>query len=383
VTALSQPKPVRWTFLLPGLTRPAGGLIAAYELAQALAARGRDVVRIVHFPTPEGRLQSTSDIPWFTFGDVVAHDFLADLDPGSLPDGDVLVYTVMAIDRCLDAAEDPAARRLLDQLQAPESPAGLPILFLQALGVFSEPTEMCALAGAGPKVCVASWIADNLVRGGLPDTEVVWIVNGVDLHTFRVTHSIADRGAQVAMNFNPHPLKNMGAGLKALERIDRDLGVPSVVYGSRVPEDLPAGVTFVRSPRQKQVSEEILARSSVYLQPSTQEGFGLCALEAMACGCALVTTDNGGSADYARHGETAIVCATEPDAMADAIGALLHDADLRVRIATNGADYAKQFTWARGAARLTELADAYLADPGSFRRRSGARLDPSVRTLRV
>jgi glycosyltransferase involved in cell wall biosynthesis len=293
------------------------------------------------------------------------------------------VHTVMAVDLCLASAAAPTAGALLSHLQGEGSePIGLPILFLQALGVFPEATEMRALAATGPKACVASWIARNLVAGGVPADEAVPIVNGVEHRTFHVIRSIADRPAGIAMNHNPHPLKNMGAGIEALERVDRETGVPTTLFGARAPaRPLRGHMRFVDSPRQSEVAQDILAAASVYLQPSTQEGFGLCALEAMACGCALVTTDNGGSEDYAVDGETAVVCETEPGAMAEAVVSLLHDDARRVRLATEGAERAKGFTWSAGAERLRALGAAYLADPDSLRRGAPAPLDPSVRWL--
>ena len=61
------------------------------------------------------------------------------------------------------------------------------------------------------------------------------------------------------------------------------------------------------SRRARQLVDEIYNTSRVFLCTSWVEGFGLTNVEAMACGAALVTTDNGGSRDYALHGETALV----------------------------------------------------------------------------
>jgi glycosyltransferase involved in cell wall biosynthesis len=372
----------RWTFLLPGLPRTAGGLIAAYELAGALAAGSSDHVRIAHLPTAEARLRSTDDIPWFRFHPDVEHVFLTSLRLDALPDSDLLVYTVMAIDQALASGPDRDGAALLAHLLEEPGPAGLPILFLQALGVFSEPTELRTLAGSGPKVSVASWMTRNLVTAGVPAIEAVTIVNGVDHAIFRVTSPIEDRPARVAMNHNPHPLKNMDAGIEALERVDRDLGVPAVLYGARPPaRRLTGRMQFEQALRQRDLSERVLAASSVYLQPSVQEGFGLSALEAMACGCALVTTDNGGSEDYAIDGETAVLCEADPDSMAEAVTALLRDDARRTRIATTGAEHAAGFRWSDGAERLRDLGRAYLLDPAALRRGPAAPLGPS--TLRL
>jgi glycosyltransferase involved in cell wall biosynthesis len=360
--------PVRWTFLLPGLPRTAGGLVAAYELASALAADGSDDVLIAHLPTAEAQLRSTADIPWFRFPSQVEHLFLEDLDPRALPEGDLVVHTVMAIELALAAGADRGARELLVRLQEEPGPAGLPMLFLQALGVFSPATELRALAGSGPKVCVASWMQRNLVAAGAPAAEVITIANGVNHAVFRPTTPIAGRPAGVAMNHNPHPLKNMDAAIEALQRVVQDLDVPAVLYGARPPaKPLPDGMRFEPELSQVDLAERVLAASSVYLQPSTQEGFGLCALEAMACGCALVTTDNGGSAEYAVDGETAVICEPDAGSMAEAVAGLLRDDARRVRIATAGAKHAEGLRWSDGADRLRAFGRAYLADPSGHR----------------
>jgi hypothetical protein len=352
-------------------------------LANTLAASGRDFVRVAHLPTDEARLASSSEIPWFTFHPSVEHEFLPSLDPAGLPEADVVLYTVMGVNLCLAPDAGRHGRRLLEQLQADESPAGLPMIFVQTLDVFPKSTELRALSCAGPKICVASWIADNLIRGGLPASEVVHVGNGVNHDTFRVTRPIEGRSPRIAMNYNNHPLKNIDAGVDVLERLDRDMGVPSVLFGTRFPLRPPStNMRFVQSPRQREVAEEILASSSVYLQPSTQEGFGMCAVEAMACGCALVTTDNGGSDDYAVDGETAIVCSPDLDSMAEAVERLLRDEGLRVRIATNGVESVQQLTWERSASGLREVAVDYLADPSSFRKGAAVEVDESALQLR-
>ena len=87
----------------------------------------------------------------------------------------------------------------------------------------------------------------------------------------------------------------------------------------------------------------------------------MCAVEAMACGCALVTTANGGSAEYARDGETAVVCGASADDMAEALAELARDDARRARLATNGARFVERFRWSSSAARLEELVTGRLA----------------------
>jgi len=76
-----------------------------------------------------------------------------------------------------------------------------------------------------------------------------------------------------------------------------------------------------------------LSRACVFFFPSQYEGFGMALAEAMACGCAPVTTPTGFGAEL-RDGDEALVCAfDDTSAMRRAVLALLDDESLRSRIA--------------------------------------------------
>jgi glycosyltransferase involved in cell wall biosynthesis len=78
--------------------------------------------------------------------------------------------------------------------------------------------------------------------------------------------------------------------------------------------------------------------------PSLEEGFGLPALEALACGAALVTTT--GSAMEEVVGDAALVVPpASADALTTAIGRVLDDADLATRLRRAGPVRAAGFTW--------------------------------------
>jgi len=360
VTSAAGPGRLRWLFLQPTLARPTGGDIALFEMANAIARRG-DLVQIVHVPLLDTRVRDLSEVPWLEFEPSVEHHFATDLDPERLPAADVVVYGTKLLMSALAPDAGTGGGQLVSALEDPRSRSWLPVLFLQGLGVFAPEVEALARRLPGPKVCVGSWLADLLVDEGVAAVDVVHIPNGVDPRMFRVHHPIEGRAPHVSMNFDPHPVKGGEPGLAAIEALHRRAAVAATVFGTRPPPHPPApGVAFVLSPARTTIAE-IYNASSVFLQPSRQEGFGMCAVEAMASGCALVSTANGGSADYAFDGETALVCGPDEHAMLDALHRLVGDDPLRIRLATAGARHVERFRWSVSAERLSALVAARLA----------------------
>ncbi|HEC35255.1 MAG TPA: glycosyltransferase family 1 protein [Anaerolineae bacterium] len=84
--------------------------------------------------------------------------------------------------------------------------------------------------------------------------------------------------------------------------------------------------------------------------PSFYEGFGLPALEAMACGTPTVVSDRGSLPEVV--GEAGVkVNPEEPEAIAEGLAAVLGRQDLRARLQEKGLARAARFTWAETARR--------------------------------
>jgi glycosyltransferase involved in cell wall biosynthesis len=92
--------------------------------------------------------------------------------------------------------------------------------------------------------------------------------------------------------------------------------------------------------------------ADVFVYPSLNETFGLPLLEAMACGCPVVTSDRSAMPETA-GGAALLANPEEPGSVADAIVAGCGpDSD---RLRRLGLDRARQFTWAATAARTLEV----------------------------
>jgi glycosyltransferase involved in cell wall biosynthesis len=89
--------------------------------------------------------------------------------------------------------------------------------------------------------------------------------------------------------------------------------------------------------------------------PSAYEGFGVPYVEAMASGTAVVTTPNPGAMEVLQDGVYGEICT--PEALGQAINALIGDTDRREAFVQRGLLRARDFDWDTIAGRY-ELAYA-------------------------
>ncbi|HEX3704612.1 MAG TPA: glycosyltransferase family 4 protein [Vicinamibacterales bacterium] len=108
----------------------------------------------------------------------------------------------------------------------------------------------------------------------------------------------------------------------------------------------------------------LLQVADIVIQPSHFEALGLSAIEALASGVPVVASAVGGLLDFMVDGRNGTLCPPQdPPALAAAIRALVDDADLRRRLASNArasvlADYDEAVVSARFGALLRQLIKA-------------------------
>jgi glycosyltransferase involved in cell wall biosynthesis len=82
-------------------------------------------------------------------------------------------------------------------------------------------------------------------------------------------------------------------------------------------------------------SRAIIARSDLVVFSSDWEGLAVAAIEALAAGVPVISTDVAGSAELLSTG-AGLVVPRDPDAIAEAVAGLLADAPRRERMAAEG-----------------------------------------------
>ncbi len=91
--------------------------------------------------------------------------------------------------------------------------------------------------------------------------------------------------------------------------------------------------------------------ATLFVYPSLYEGFGMPALEAMACGVPVIASDSSSLPEVV-GGAGLLVPPNDVDALAGAMRQLLADADLRQQLSRAGRARAAEFTW-QHTARVT------------------------------
>ena len=205
-------------------------------------------------------------------------------------------------------------------------------------------------------LCIAHEIETEALDAGVPRERVHYMPHAVNMQRFRPAD--AEEKAAIRRE-NGWPLDRplcISVGRLSLEKgtLDlieawRTLNHPTAVLVVVGP-DMPTH-PWDAGPRARQMVNEagmtdrvvfygpssdpsrILRAADIFIQPSHFEAFGISVVEGMASGLAVVATEVGGMRDFLFHEKNALLCPPKaPAELADRLGRLLADADLRSRL---------------------------------------------------
>lgn len=204
---------------------------------------------------------------------------------------------------------------------------------------------------------------DIVSEMGVPADRLHIVPVGVDQESFRPMPHVKRVSGRIMTTASADvPMKGLVPLLEAVAklRVEREDAHLVVIGKQKDKSKIPAVldrlglkdvVQFVSGVPQERIVE-LYAEAQVAVVPSLYEGFSLPAIEAMACGVPLVATTGGALPEVVGpDGEAALTVPTnDPSALAIAIGRLLDEPDLRVRIGAAGRHRVlDRFTWRKSA----------------------------------
>lgn len=234
--------------------------------------------------------------------------------------------------------------------------------YLGSVGIIGKYLEKRTISLADRMIAVSPMTILALREHGAPE-EIACIPNGIDI---RAIEAIEPSGKKSDIIFAGRFIKEKHPDLilRAMAILREEKSDLKAVFIGDGPErerlmdetkrlGLEDNVSFTGFLPSWEAVIGMMKSSSVFVLPSTREGFGIAALEAMACGLPVVTIDHPQNAvsDLIRGG-CGISCPLDPGALAGAIRTALVNAHI---LGQAGREKARTYDWEKIVDTIEEI----------------------------
>lgn len=216
--------------------------------------------------------------------------------------------------------------------------------------------------------------AQQMVRWyGAQEEKTVVIPPGVDSQVFHdvVPSRRMNEGSSsecfLVFAGRPQPLKGLHILVEALALLPQDISVRCAFIGQGSPEyhqqlvsraeelGVDECIDFYPSYPPEELAE-FFRRADIVAVPSSSETFGLVALEAQACGAAVLASDVDGLKSAVADGVSGVLVSPRtPKAWAIAVEQMVRSPQSRRLLGQNGAHRAREKTWEHSAEDMLRL----------------------------
>lgn len=357
------------TFVIPGRNR-SGGVRMAVEFAGKLAARGYGA-RVAYRASENGAMASLKK----ALGRVVRSGRVRSRGTDWIEEctTETVAYTDLST-LAFDSGEVVVALGswTVDEVRRLNAPVHK---VRYCVGFSWHLPEMMASAWSGPMATIAS---SSMLVPQLEST-VEGKVLGIVPAGIHPEEYFVEPGAEsaardgIGLIFTNNPKKDPETAARVVEAIgDRWPSLPLYIFGEgRRDPRLPKS-SYTRLPPIEE-ARGLYNRSKIWLLTSRSEGFGIPIVEAMACGCAVVSTNHDTAPGLIRDGENGLLVPIgDVDAFIRAIADLLENDEKREALVREGRETAKNFTWDRATDELEAVLERIVSDAAEAPHAEGA-----------
>lgn len=341
-------------FILP-FTNPTGGIRVVFEYANWLTNMGHNVVCYVPMLAYKFNKKSLPQLLKASIGNTVKRgtrvkwmnlNFSIKLVPcinnSFIRTADVTIATAWPTAYSVDKLDGKVGKKYY---------------FIQHYETWSGPEDLVdgSYRLKLNHITIASWLKE-LMEKKFKAQNVSVVLNGNDLIVDKHFEKVINKPKRVLMMYSSLNWKGFEDGLKTFEEVKKNhKNLELVLFGNERGEGIPHYARFVEKPNRNQL-KELYMTSDIFIFPSRFEGWGLTAIEAMACKCAVVGTAVGCMEDVGVHRKTVML--SEPqdiNQMVVNLTELVENEELLRRISQEGYLKAITLTWINSAAKMENL----------------------------
>ena len=195
---------------------------------------------------------------------------------------------------------------------------------------------------------------------GLRGEKIVSIYHGVDHTLFRPIDSDALERSHLLHISQYQPKKNVTRIFAAYERLPHVDRPPLIAVVPKYPTGFAKpGLSIIRKTMSHEELVPLYQNAMGFVFPSLHETFGMPIIEAMACGCPVITSKISACAEVAGNAAL-LVNPRSVDEIAGAMRRLIEEPNLRIALRGKGIARAQTFTWRRSAEEHLKVFDEAL-----------------------
>ena len=206
-------------------------------------------------------------------------------------------------------------------------------------------------------IAVSKYAAQEVSRAfNLPKEKVQTIYNGIDHNIFNINSRKHCNPKPYILHVSyDNPIKNIERLFRAYSLLSENNrpDLIAVLPGYKKNHDIK-GINIIRERLTHSELVQYYRGAICFILPSLRETFGIPILEAMACGCPVITSNVSGCAEVA--GDASILCDPRSvDSIKEKIEYLLSDEALRLTLREKGLVRSREFSWKNSAEELLKV----------------------------